>query len=177
LFAVLALKTFLKTDYRGVVAFLADFAELHDDLGLTNLPHCSTLKYAHDRLLKGDFLGLLEGAVTSALHCGLIPEKPTVAVDATGLDARHAPRYFVARSGGEQTARSWPKLTAAIDLHFHFVAGITVTTGPTNDSPQFAPVLPLASLLILWDRVLADAAFDSEGHHRFTREDLGSARR
>ena len=53
LFAVLALKTFLKTDYRGVVAFLADFAELRDDLGLTKLPHFSTLKYAHDRLLKG----------------------------------------------------------------------------------------------------------------------------
>jgi hypothetical protein len=56
-------------------------------------------------------------------------------------------------------------LTAAIDAHSHFVAGITVTTGPTNDSPQFAPVL-------LWDRVLADAAFDSEGHHRFAREGL-----
>jgi len=53
LFAVLALKTFLRTDYRGVVAFLADFAELRDDLGLTKLPHYSTLKYAHDRLLKG----------------------------------------------------------------------------------------------------------------------------
>jgi transposase len=26
--------------------------------------------------------------------------------------------------------------------------------------------------LILWDRVLADAAFDSEEHHRFAREDL-----
>jgi len=53
LFAVLALKAFLKTDYRGVVAFLADFAELRDDLGLAKLPHYSTLKYAQDRLLKG----------------------------------------------------------------------------------------------------------------------------
>src|SRR4029079_493949 len=53
LFAILALKTFLKTDYRGVVAFLADFAELRDDLGLAKLPHYSTLSYAHRRLLKG----------------------------------------------------------------------------------------------------------------------------
>jgi transposase len=35
-------------------------------------------------------------------------------------------------------------------------------------------VLLLASLLILWDRVLADAAFDSEEHHRLAREDLGA---
>jgi transposase len=31
----------------------------------------------------------------------------------------------------------------------------------------------LAALGITWDRVLADAAFDSEEHHRFARADLG----
>jgi hypothetical protein len=52
LFAVLALKTFLKTDYRGVVQILADFAELRNDLGLTKVPNYSTLCYAERRLLK-----------------------------------------------------------------------------------------------------------------------------
>jgi hypothetical protein len=52
LFAVLALKTFLKTDYRGVAQFLSDFTELRDDLGLTKVPHYSTLCYAAARLLK-----------------------------------------------------------------------------------------------------------------------------
>lgn len=96
-----------------------------------------------------------------------------MAVDATGLDARHASRYFVARSGGEHTARSWPKLTAAIDTRSHLIAGATVTRGPANDSPQFTPVLLLAALLIRWDRTLADAAFDAEAHHRQARDELG----
>jgi len=52
LFAVLALKTFLKADYRGVVAFLADFAEIRADLGLPRVPDPSTLCYANRRLLK-----------------------------------------------------------------------------------------------------------------------------
>lgn len=52
LFAVLALKQFLKTDYRGVVQFLRDFAELRDDLGLAKVPNYSTLCYAEGRLLK-----------------------------------------------------------------------------------------------------------------------------
>ncbi len=52
LFAVLALKTFLKTDYRGVVEHLADFAELRQDLGLAKVPDHSTLCYAARRLLK-----------------------------------------------------------------------------------------------------------------------------
>jgi hypothetical protein len=52
LFAILALKTFLKVDYRGVAEFLKDFAELRDDLRLKKVPHYSTLNYAEQRLLK-----------------------------------------------------------------------------------------------------------------------------
>jgi hypothetical protein len=52
LFALLALKTFLKTDYRGVIQVVADFAELRADLGLKRVPDHSTLCYAEQRLLK-----------------------------------------------------------------------------------------------------------------------------
>ena len=52
LFALLALKTFCKTDYRGLVQMLRDFAELRQDLGLDKVPHHSTLCYAEQRLLK-----------------------------------------------------------------------------------------------------------------------------
>jgi hypothetical protein len=53
LFAILALKTFLKTDYRGVAQARADFTDLRGDLGLEKVPHYSTLCYAAGRLLKG----------------------------------------------------------------------------------------------------------------------------
>jgi hypothetical protein len=52
LFALLAPKTFFKTDYRGVVALFDDFTELRDDLGLKKVPHYSTLCKAEQRLLK-----------------------------------------------------------------------------------------------------------------------------
>jgi len=52
LFALLALKTFFKTDYRGLIQMLEDFAELRRDLGLDKAPHYSTLCYAEQRLLK-----------------------------------------------------------------------------------------------------------------------------
>jgi hypothetical protein len=53
LFAILALKTFFKTDYRGIAQLLADFSELREDLGLAKVPNHSTLCYAEQRLLKG----------------------------------------------------------------------------------------------------------------------------
>jgi hypothetical protein len=52
LFALLALKTFFKTDYRGVVHLLVDFGDLRTDLGLDQVPHYSTLCKAAQRLLK-----------------------------------------------------------------------------------------------------------------------------
>ena len=110
-------------------------------------------------------------AMTSAAASGLIADKPTVAVDATGLESRHTSRYFARQSGAEHA--TWTKLTIACDTASHFLAGATVTTGPSNDSPQFPPVMAQASLVVTWDRVLADAAFDAEEHHRYPREDLG----
>jgi hypothetical protein len=52
LFAILALKQFLKADYRGVTAILADSSDLRRALGLAKAPHYSTLAYAAARLLK-----------------------------------------------------------------------------------------------------------------------------
>jgi hypothetical protein len=71
LFAILALKTFFKTDYRGVVQLLADFAELRGELGLTKVPHFSTLCYAAGRLLK-------KGR-SSASFCAPLRPLPTAA--------------------------------------------------------------------------------------------------
>lgn len=52
LFAILTLKQFFRTDYRGVVALLHDLSDLRAALGLARVPHPSTLCYAHGRLLK-----------------------------------------------------------------------------------------------------------------------------
>jgi transposase len=123
---------------------------------------------------KGDFAVLLFRATASAADRGLIGGYPTAAVDSTGLDSRHTSRYFFNRSGGTHTARTWTKLTVAVDTASHFLAGAAVATGPSNDSPQFRPVMDLASLAVGWDRVLADAAFDSGAHHRYAREELGT---
>jgi transposase len=111
-------------------------------------------------------------ATTSAADRGLIGGRPTAAVDGTGLESRHTSRYFFERSGKKHTSRLWTKLTVAADTASHFFVGATASAGPSNDSPQFHPVMAQASLAVRWDRVLADAAFDSEEHHRFCREAL-----
>lgn len=51
LFALLVLKQFLRTDYRGVVTLVAEWGELRRALRLRKVPHYSTLCYAAQRLL------------------------------------------------------------------------------------------------------------------------------
>jgi len=50
--ALLAVKMFLKVSYRGLVAYLADWAELRAVLGLKTVPHFTTAQKAARRLKK-----------------------------------------------------------------------------------------------------------------------------
>jgi len=113
------------------------------------------------------------GAALRAADRGLIPPKPAAAVDATGLESRHTSRYFFKRAGRRHSGRLWTKLTVVCDTNSHLFVGATVSRGPANDAPQFRPALAQASRAARYDRVLADAAFDSEESHRYCREDLG----
>jgi hypothetical protein len=51
LFALLVLRQFLRTDYRGVVTLVTEWTELRRTIGLTKVPHFSTLAHASRRIL------------------------------------------------------------------------------------------------------------------------------
>ena len=53
LFAVLVMRQFFRTDYRGIVAIIEDSSDLRAVLGLKRVPHFSTLSYAEKRFFKG----------------------------------------------------------------------------------------------------------------------------
>ena len=52
LFALLVLRQFFRTDYRGVVQLVTELSDLRKALGLKKVPHYSCLWYAEQRLLK-----------------------------------------------------------------------------------------------------------------------------
>ena len=52
LFAALAVKTFLGTDYRGIEQHLKDWSDLRDELDLKTVPDHSTLQKAAERILE-----------------------------------------------------------------------------------------------------------------------------
>ena len=56
IFAILTLRSFFRTDYRGICDILRDFSDLREVLHLPRVPHFTTLQKAEARLLKKGLL-------------------------------------------------------------------------------------------------------------------------
>lgn len=93
------------------------------------------------------------------------------------MEARHVSLYYRVRRGESKRRgrrrRAWPKLTAAIHTRSHLILGAVTGTGPTQDSPDFVPVMRQAASMIQIETALADAGYDAEHNHRLCREELG----
>src|SRR5438270_10905418 len=89
LFACLVLKTFLKTDYRGIVVQLLDLSDLRRALALPHVPHFTTLQKAAARLLRQPRARRLLHTTVRRFF-GRRRRSPRVAFDSSGLDCGHA---------------------------------------------------------------------------------------
>jgi hypothetical protein len=178
LFACLVLKTFLKTDYRGLVAHLADHSDIRHALDLQNVPHFTTPQKASRRLLRQPSARrLFRTSVRRFL--GRRRRLPRVALDSTGLDCGHASRHYIRRRNGN--AKQWQvvaysrfaKLEAAFDCDSHLMIGVLASRGPRPDTNRFVPLLDATLANVQVDAALADAGYDSEANHRHARERRG----
>lgn len=175
LFACLALKAMLKLDYRGVCGLLTDAPELREAIGMRVTPHYTCLQKAAVRLLKETEVARLLDATVA----GGASSTPVAAVDATGLSTSHASEYFTRRrretgSLGARTAyHAYPKLSVLCDVSSHEILALAVGSGPSPDVVDFPSLLDAAHGRRRFDRVLADAGYDSESNHRHARKARG----
>ena len=178
LFACLVLKTFLKTDYRGVAVHLAEHSDLRYVLGLAVVPHFTTFQKASRRLLRRPVAKRLFRA-TVRRFLNRRQRVKRAALDSTGLDCGHASRYYIRRRNGN--AKRWQtvaysryaKLESAFDCQTHLMLGALVARGPRVDTDRFVPLLDAALANVRIGAALADAGYDSEANHVYARESKG----
>jgi hypothetical protein len=178
LFACLVLKTFLKTDYRGLAAHLADHSDLRTVLGLPVVPHFTTPQKASRRLLR---LPVARRLFRTTVHRFLQRRRRVrrAALDSTGLDCGHASRYYIRRRNG--AGKQWQtvaysryaKLEAAFECTSHLMLAALVGRGPRVDTDRFVPLLDATLANVGVEAALADAGYDSEPNHRYARERCG----
>jgi hypothetical protein len=118
-FACLVLKTFFKTDYRGVCVCLRDLSDLRATLGLRGIPHFTTLQKASGRWLRFR-------RVRRLLRLTIRRQLPRrrvcrAAFDSTGLDCGHRSYYYVRRRSATNprwhrvASSRYAKLELAVD--------------------------------------------------------------
>jgi hypothetical protein len=174
LFACLVLKSFLKTDYRGLVVHLADCPSLVETLQLASVPHYTTLQKAARRLLAAAPAKRLLDATVRA-HLGRRRRVSRAAIDSTGLESSAASGYFVRRR--QRVGMPWktvvyhrfPKLGVVCDVEAHFILAAQGGRGPKPDVADFRPLLGAALTRAGVGRIAADAGYDSEPNHAFAR--------
>jgi len=178
LFACLAVKTFFRTDYRGVTAILADMPELCQTIALVKVPHFTTLQKAARRLMASVVSKkLLEATISQAL--GHKPRVELAAVDSTGMESHHISQYFVRRRAS--TSSPWrsmfytryPKLGVVCDCQSHIILSTLRKRGPTPDINQLDQTVRPAVGRSQINALLADAGYDYEANHKLAREELG----
>jgi Transposase DDE domain len=178
LFACLALKTFFRTDYRGITVLLEDLPDLARAVGLRHLPHWTTLQKASRRLLARRRVRRLL-AFTVRRILGRRPRVRRAALDSTGFECGHTSHYYVRRRARGASAqqrvryRRFAKLEAAFDCATHLILGAIPRRGPAVDTDRFVPLLDEALRQVRLTAALADAGYDSEANHRYAREARG----
>lgn len=182
LFACLVLKTFFKTDYRGVAWMLHDLPDLAGVLGLRAVPHFTTLQKACKRLLAARFAERLMDE-TVRRFMGRQRRVPLAAMDSSGFDCGHASRYYVRRRAKGQSKDEKPsqesrykrfaKLEVVVDCETHLILSGIPGRGPRPDTDRLVPLLDSALERVKITTALADAGYDSEPNHRHAREKRG----
>jgi Transposase DDE domain len=182
LFACLVLKEFEKKDYRGICQLLLDCSALAAAIGLSSVPHYTTLQKASRRLLRQDRVRVLLKETVERIR-RKSKRVEHAAVDSSGFDARHASRYFIWRRDNQQKDekrrkkrvryRRHGKLMVIVCCATHAILAAVASAGPTPDIDQLDGVmnqLPRSQTLV---RMVADAGFDSAHNHHLLREEHG----
>jgi hypothetical protein len=178
LFACLVLKTFFKTDYRGLTTILRDCTDLRRTVGLRSVPHYTTVQKASRRLLRLPRARRLLSA-TIRRHLKRRCRVRRAAFDSTGLDCGHRSYYYVRRRSATNkrwqrvTYSRYAKLELAIDTANHVVLASLAGRGPRPDTDRYVPLLKATLAEVRIDATLADAGYDSEPNHRYARDVQG----
>jgi hypothetical protein len=178
LFVCLVLKTFFKTDYRGLTTLLREWPGLRGTVGLRSVPHFTTLQKASRRLLR---LPRARRLLAATIRRQLRRRRRVrrAAFDSTGLDCGHRSFYYIRRRCA--TSKRWQrvaysryaKLELAVDTANHVVLASLAGRGPRPDTDRFVPLLKATLRQVRLDAVVADAGFDSEPNHQYARDVQG----
>ncbi len=177
LLACLIVKEFAGKDYRGIHVMLAEWSDLRAVLGLTKVPHFTTLCQAAKRLLRKPVAEAVQAATLALCRKAKLLKRRTkvAAIDSTGMETRHVSAYYTRRCKRHKGhyKHRYPKLSVVCDTANHLILGAVIDRGPKPDAIEDEQTLRAALAHQLMDTLLGDAGYESERFHNVCRREQG----
>ena len=158
-------KTVRRKSYRMFVEWLIEAYYLRLFLGLSRIPHFTTLQKFTDRI----YNSLLEKIISSFI---VISDTKHIfaGIDSTGFKITHASQYYTDRT---ELRRKYVKLSTGADVLQQIICTIKIRRAPTrHDNMDFRPIITRISEILPSSVVTADKGYDSEDNHLLVREYL-----
>jgi hypothetical protein len=164
---VLLIMKRLRLHYRDATELLEVSPGLTGALGLSRVPHFTTLQKFFQRC--GGFVLTVLLSHTARLSAG----SGVIAIDATGFSSNTASRYysmFRYRHEPGVWSASYIRNSAAVDLESQTVIGFVCRNNHSHESVDFNMVLRKAARTEKVNLVIADRGYDFERVHVFARD-------
>jgi hypothetical protein len=161
LMACVLLKMYLKQDYRGICDVLANSDKLCQQLGLTRVPHYTTVQKFAQRIADP---ALIDGLLATVLERFAKDGEP-VAMDSTGMDPRVASVHFRDKTGRKNAG--YVKVSVIVGCLSFLPVSLAVTWGPRNDLAEAPQLLAKAFTRVRPATLYADKGYDAEWVHRW----------
>ncbi len=154
---LLTLRQYESKSYRRFTEFLKECFGICEYLGLSKIPHYTTIQKAAARLDVGILQKILESFV---IHAKI--KSVFAGIDATGFGHGQSSYYYTKRA---KLRRKFVKMSAISDMKSQIICAIKIRHRTRHDSIDFGPLLQKANGIIPIDTVVADKGYDSERNH------------
>ena len=154
---LLTIRQYEGKSYRMFVEWLIEAYYLRLFLGLSRIPHFTTLQKFTERIT----YSLLEKIISSFIVISGT-RHIFAGIDSTGFKITHASQYYTERTGFR---RKYAKLSIGADVLQQIICTIKIRRAPTrHDNIDFKPILTRIAEILPLSVVTADKGYDSEGY-------------
>jgi len=165
---LLVYKQFRKFTYEELLHDLASNKELRIYLGLSKLPHYTTLIKFCKRLP----ISLVENLLLAFKQ--IIPEPKRVAIDATGITLDNASSHYCKRIGLPVKKRAFMKASFIVDIDSYIILFCKLRKKSRHDTVDAKPLVKKLAKHYKPDIVYADRGYDDNELFKLIFENLGA---
>ena len=166
LLALLVFKEYLGVRYREIVELVEVMNAIQKRLGITRIPHFTTLCKFSSRISSTIFTEVQKQATNfSYRDTGRVS---TIAIDSTGFTTEYFSYYYSMRT--EKTRKDFIKISLAVDTEKQTILGAKITKSRQHDTKHAKPLL--RNTMKKAECYVLDRGYDSEQIHLQIRTEI-----